>query len=346
MENLVITKEKQEAMELHEQILYSAERAVNAYVDTCKGLKRMRDTKLYTELGFETFEDYTEKAVGIKQRQAYYYISTLEKLGEPFLQSNANLGPSKLALLTEIPLTEREEFTEQNNLDGMTVDEVKALVKENNAKGEQIEMLTDERDSIKTERDEALDELSENERRIAELEKELEQERNKPVEVAVAEPDEETINRIRTEAVEAAKKEFEKTAKAEKKELREKLKAEQDRAVTAATEKAEKELAEYKEKISHAENASAQALERAEQLQKQLAVSSSPEATKFTFYFDALDEAYNKILESLKALTKESPEIAERYIGAMKKYHRIIEGRFEGAGISITDSEIGGEDNG
>ncbi len=337
MENLTISKEKQEALELHQQILFSAERAVSAYVETCKGLKRMRDTKLYIELGFETFEDYSEKAVGIKQRQAYYYISTLEKLGEPFLQSNANLGPSKLALLTEIPLTEREQFVEENDLAGMTVEKVKELVAENNAKGEQIEMLTDERDSIREERDEVNTELSAAEKKISELEKELEEVKSKPTEVAVQEPDEETLERIRTEEREAVKKEFEKTSKTEKKELKEKLKAEQEKAVAEATQKAQKELEEYKAKVAEAESASAQALERAEQLQKQLAVSSSPEATKFSFFFDAVNADFEKMIDSLKKLKEENPEVAEKYAGAMKKYYGIIADKFKAIGFDITD---------
>ena len=324
MENLTITKEKQEALELHQQILFSAERAVTAYVDTCKGLKRMRDTKLYLELGFNTFEDYSEKAVGIKQRQAYYYISTLEKLGEQFLQSNANLGPSKLALLTEIPLTEREEFVKQNDLAGMTVEKVKALVEENNAKGEQIEILYDKLEETTRQYYEASQE-------VAELEKALEHEQNKPVEVAVAEPDEETLKKIR----EQAEKEAQKSFLAEKKELKNKFKEEQEKAVAAATEKAQKELEDYKAQMAAAKDATAKAIERAEQLQKQLAVTSSPEATKFIFYYDALSKDLENVIESLKKLQKENPDVAEKYSEAMKRYHRIFSQNLRSVGIDI-----------
>lgn len=324
MENLTITKEKQEALELHQQILFSAERAVNAYVDTCKGLKRMRDTKLYIQLGFNSFEEYSERAVGIKQRQAYYYISTLEKLGEQFLQSNANLGPSKLALLTEIPLTDREEFVERNDLAGMTVEKVKALVEENNAKGEQIDMLNDEIEEVTEKYLKANQE-------IAELEMALEHEQNKPTEVAVQEPDEEMLEKIREEA----KKEAEKTFAAEKKELRDKLKAEKEKAVSEATEKANKDLAEYKRKIAAAEEASAKAVEKAEQLQKQLAVTSSPEATKFIFYYDALSKDLENVIESLKKLQKENPEVAEKYSAAMKRYHGIFSQNLRSVGVEV-----------
>lgn len=68
--------------ELHLDIRKNGELAASALVEFSKGLKQMRDKKLYTELNFETFEDYVENAVGIRQRQAYNYIQALENLGE------------------------------------------------------------------------------------------------------------------------------------------------------------------------------------------------------------------------------------------------------------------------
>ncbi len=85
-----------EAAKLHAQIMANGQVAASALLEFCKGLKRMRDEKLYTELGFDTFEDYTEKLAGIKSRMAYHYISCYENLGTTFLQSNANLGITKL----------------------------------------------------------------------------------------------------------------------------------------------------------------------------------------------------------------------------------------------------------
>ena len=167
----------------------------------------------------------------------------------------------------------------------------------------------------------------------AELEKELEQARNKPVEVAGKEPDEETLNRIRTEAAESAKKEAEKTFKTEKKELKEKLAAEKEKAVAEAKEKSRKDLEELKEKYASAEDAAAEAMRRNEELQKQLAVSSSPETTKFTFYFEALQTDYTKLTESLGIIKKENPEVAEKYAGAIVKYQNIISAKLKDLGF-------------
>lgn len=94
--NSNMTELQREAVETHYEIRKNAEITANALVDFCKGLKKMRDKKLYAELGCETFEEYAKKFFGLAQRQAYNYIQALGNLGEPLLQSNANLGITKL----------------------------------------------------------------------------------------------------------------------------------------------------------------------------------------------------------------------------------------------------------
>lgn len=85
----------------------NAEIAAGALLEMCQGLKQMRDTKLYLQLNMPTFDAYCEDKVGIKARQAYTYISTYEKLGSTVLQSNANLGITKLELIAQLPAPDR-----------------------------------------------------------------------------------------------------------------------------------------------------------------------------------------------------------------------------------------------
>ena len=212
----MLEKEKK-ALELDSRIKVHANLAWQNLMESAKCLKEMRDTGLYKELGYTSFESYTQDNLGIKQRQAYTYIKAYEDLGERFLQSNANLGITKLGLLSEIPATERDDFVENNDLASMSVEEVKKLVAENDAKGEQIDMLTEECENLKTAHDEADNERNElkadlefAENKISRLEAELEEARNKPTEVAAAEPDEETLNKVRDEAAKSAKAEAEK----------------------------------------------------------------------------------------------------------------------------------------
>ena len=117
--------------------------------------------------------------------------------------------------------------------------------------------------------------------------------------------------------------------------MKDDFKVEIDKAVSAATEKANKELAELKEKLGTANTAADEAAKRARDLEKKLAISSSPETTKFTFFFDALNEDYNKIIESLNNLKKESPEIADKFANAMQRYQGVIKGRFKDIGYDF-----------
>lgn len=347
MDNSIATFEndimiaREEALQLDQQIKVYANMAWQNLVESCKCLKRMKDTEGYKALGYATFGDYTKASLNIEERQAYTYISTIEKQGEAFLQSNASLGITKLSLLNAIPDIEREEFVENHDLAGMSVKEVKQLVEENNHKAEQIELLTDERDELKEERDDLAFDLESAERTISRLEDELEREKNKPTEVAVAEPDKETLEKIRAEAAQSARKEAEKAAKAEIKALKEKHKSEQEKAVAQADEKAKKELEEYKQKCEAADGALSEAMARAAELEKQLAVASSPETTRFTFFFEALDNDLQRLIASLSEIKKTSPEVADKYGAAMQEYYKIIAERFGNIGYPMNEEKSG-----
>ncbi len=144
IENVAIRElagDEQQAMELHMSILAHKELAAQHLVEFCRGLKEMRDGEGYRALGYERFEEYTEAMVDIKGRQAYYYISTYERLGAAVLSENAGLGITKLRLLAEVTAMDRGEFIAENDLDGMTVDEVRAAILERNGLREQLSLL-------------------------------------------------------------------------------------------------------------------------------------------------------------------------------------------------------------
>lgn len=311
--NEITKSNKDKAYELNSRILACANAAYASLMESAKLLKEMRDTKLYTEMGYEKFEDYTVAELGIHERQAYTYIKPYEELGERFLQSNANLGITKLALIAQLPSVDREEFVEKNDLSGMTVEQVKQLVKENDEKGEQLEMLADERDIAKEKRDEALQDITRAEQRISELEKELENERNKPAVVAEIKPDPAEMQKIKNEAAEKAKKSADKEIEKTKKVIEEQHKKELDTVRAAAKAEAQKTVEEYKKKLSDIDAEKSEAVKRAEFLEKQMAVSSSAETIKFKFYFDALNADFKKIIESLKQIAEKDPEAGKKY---------------------------------
>ena len=93
------TTEQAQAVGLHYEIVAAAQAAASSLLALGRKLKQMRDTGGYKRLGFETFADYTEQAVGIRQRQAYNYISVVENVPARLVEENAAAGVTKLALL-------------------------------------------------------------------------------------------------------------------------------------------------------------------------------------------------------------------------------------------------------
>ena len=144
-----VTAIYEEAVQLHQHMMANLEVAATSLLDVCKDLKKMRDEKLYIQLGYEDFESYCEKLAGIKSRMAYNYISTYEKLGPTFLQSNANLGITKLELISGMNPQERADKIESGEFGNMSVAEIKELIKKNKSLGEQVNLLNAENIELK-----------------------------------------------------------------------------------------------------------------------------------------------------------------------------------------------------
>lgn len=167
MENSLTAKQK--AFDTHARILANGQILSNTLVEICKDLKSMRDERLYTELGYDSFEDYAEKAVGIKQRQAYSYISAYEKLGPTYMEENSSLGITKLALISQISSYERDDFLEEVDVENSSVRELKEKVEEYKKQNEQLTFQIQEMENTpvdETEKDREIDELKE---KIAQL---------------------------------------------------------------------------------------------------------------------------------------------------------------------------------
>lgn len=133
-----VTPTTQKAYDTHARILANGQVMARALVDVCHDLKTMRDEGLYAELGYDTFEEYAEQACGIKQRQAYSYISAYEKLGQKYMADHADLGITKLELISQINSYEREEFAADVDLESATVRELKAEVERYKKQTEQL----------------------------------------------------------------------------------------------------------------------------------------------------------------------------------------------------------------
>ena len=287
-----MTAETAAAIELHNSIVSAMKEAAFALVSLCENLKRMRDTGQYKALGFEKFEEYTEQACRIKKRQAYNYIATYERLGGTFLQSNAQLGITKLQLLTEVCAVDRADFVEQNDLEGMSVSEIKKLIAENKEYAEQISMFSENKEQIVQE--------------LRRLEDENEALKNRPVEVAVQEPSQEQVEK----AVAAKTKELEKSykdklKKAKEKE-RQKAEAEKKKAIEEARTAAKAEAdAKYKEQITQAKQDKEAALSKAKEIASKLDKNADRELVTASLYFSEAQTQFDKFLTAANKITDE-----------------------------------------
>lgn len=294
------------ALSTHQKIITAEQTAANALISLCENLKLMRDKHLYEALGFETFDGYTERTCGIKRRQAYNYISTYEKLGGTVLQSNAQLGITKLQLLTEVCAVDRDDFVAENDLAGMSVKEIKELVEKSKQQGEQLALLGDElNDSNNAQKSLQADKqnLAEENKLLHKRIKELE---SKPVEVAVQEPTQAQIEAAAKSKINSLKASFE----------REKQNAVEE-AVKQATEKTKSSVKEtlekdYKAKLESIEKERQAALDKAKQLANRLDKNADAELVTATLYFNELQAKLDKFINSVEKICETNSAQGEK----------------------------------
>lgn len=315
-----VSVEYQEAVQLHKEIMANAAVAASALLEMSKGLKRMRDGKLYAQLGFDSFDVYVEQMTGFKKRQAYNYISVYEKHGERFLCEHADLGVTKLNLLAQLPFEEREAMVEENDLAGMSVSQIRELVDKNKGYEEQVTLLQTERDAAKNQL-EGLEKLRD----------QLEELRAENDELRAAaentEPDVDKMERVRLETLEEVRVEFQREleeaeSEAEKAQLLQeevcKLVAENKRLKEIPLPAAEPSAAEIQRLAAEAkEKAEVEADKRIKKVREDAekhvatAAQEAREAAQKEF-----EEKYSGMVESLRA---EKAAAAERFVTLEKK---------------------------
>ena len=221
------------AIQITERIRANGRTAVNAVCAIGEDLRTMKIDGLYTELGYESFEDYAEKEFDLKRRQAYQYISVYEKLGKEFVQSNAQLGITKLALLATANPEDRAEVMESEDVAKITTRELEELLDKYKQQGEQLSLLQEE---SKAETEKLQAKLAAEAARSAELEAKLEEIEAKPKEVTVA--TKEVIKEVTDKKTEKKLKDTEKELKQKEAELQNaralKIKAEHEKAALEA----------------------------------------------------------------------------------------------------------------
>lgn len=225
---VIVSEDYTKAITLTRSIIANAQAAQQSLYEVCTGLKEMRDGKLYTELGYQNFEDYAENEVGFSRMHAYRYLKIAENLTEDFVTSMLQIGTTKLALLAKLDEPVREAVTETVDVESVTVKELKAQITALTAERDENEhaaaLLSEELDSAKeslASKDKQFKEAMESkdkqlqsthkqwvdsQNKVAkltskncDLEEQLKNLESRPVEVAVSEEEAKEIERLKKE---------------------------------------------------------------------------------------------------------------------------------------------------
>lgn len=207
-QEIIITENYSRAVSLHRRICANAQAAQESLFEVCKGLKEMRDGKLYKELGYQNFEDYTQSELGFSRRNAYSYIAIAENFSADFVNSSSQIGMKKLTLLAKLDEPERAEIIQNNDLESTSVKELKNkisdLKKANDRLLEKASQAEKNAEDSRKKESEAWGKVSvlktDSEmqvKKISQLEKQIKELENNPKQVAVE--DTTKINELKEE---------------------------------------------------------------------------------------------------------------------------------------------------
>lgn len=264
------------------------------------------------------FGDWIENNTDFSRSKANDYMRLFREYGNmqgslfgaeiANVQTFGKLSISKALALLSIPDDgEREDFVENHNVDAMSTRELKAAIKERDEAKAALEKANAENEKLQNYVKEAGDDLAAAQKKVEALE-------NRPVEVAIQEPDPEEI-RLR---VEAAMLENEAQHRAELEKLKKKLdKAEKaakeaDKAKTAAEERARNAETEAQKGTDSTKAASNNDRAEIEKLQsevksltKKLAMSDEA-ITTFKVHFENWQREHTAMVNALAQISDET----------------------------------------
>lgn len=125
MNDIIKSANYKKAVALTQSIKVNAKLAEQSLYEVCKNLKEVHDDKLYKELGYETFESYSEDELNIKRHMAYKYVTVA---GIENVESIQHLGITKLSLLAKLDETERQDIQQTVPVESVSVRELKAKI--------------------------------------------------------------------------------------------------------------------------------------------------------------------------------------------------------------------------
>lgn len=298
------------AIILDKEIEHYAQQTMENLYRMCKCMSEMKEFGLYSELGFKDFDDYIEKRHNIKSRQAYKYISIVNKFSEEEIKKLSpgakSIGVSKLSLLASLTREEREEVTAQTDVASASkreleqkIKEIKLLKKDLERAEAECDTLTENCDQLKMDLGDAAKDIDKLQKENDKLKRNVEELENRPIDVAVKENDEE-LEKLRkaVKATEKEKTDLDKKYKERMTEL-----SELDKQHKAEIDKLS---AEYEEKLKQAKKIAEEAKPQTE---------SDPKEA-FKAYYTIAYKAFGTLL----TFSKEQPEeYKDLFLGKITK---------------------------
>ena len=161
------TERQGRAAQLTQRIMANGKIAASSMIEMGRDLKTVRDERLFTEMGYENFEEYCEKKIGIGKRHGYNFIQIYEKFGEEKLGQLQQLGITKLLEIAKLDDEDADDLMQHNDVNTLSVRELSAKVDEYRNKFEQLTLQLEEEKSKNAE-------SSSLESQVEELRKQLE----------------------------------------------------------------------------------------------------------------------------------------------------------------------------
>ena len=246
-------------------------------------------------------------------------------------QTLGNLPYTKALKLLSIPLEEREDFVKENDVESLSTRELDKLLKERDEARRQLQDTEGKLDTIQRELAVSREAQSELQRKLSKAQEDVRAADNEAVQNERALKEKIEVLKADLEK----KREAEKKAKEKLKALKEnpevpqevldRMKSEAEQAARdSAKSEAEKAIKEAEEKKLSAEQALKDAekqveltAQRLEALEKQLS-AASPEVTEFKLYFERVQEDWNRMQGALLKVQGNNPEVAEKLRSAVK----------------------------
>lgn len=303
-------------LSVHTEMVQAGQKAAECLIIMANDMRRMKEEKLYEAAGFETFKDYVEQALNIKERQAYNWISVLE-LPEAYLTKNAGMGVTKLALIASASEKVAEDLMADETTGEKSVRELQAIIKQQEAeledKTKQISFLTEQLEETPTATEAPEVDTSAYDERIKELTEKLADANDKLGK---------TEDKLKAE-------------KAKVKELKEREpeKVEVENPETAEKlEQAQKDLTEAEAAVDKAKAEKAEAEEKAKNAEAELNAYKKTQEAVATFKVHAgnLFETFETVLTAVKQIKAVDPDRANKCLGKLLEFADNVKNSVEG----------------